>query len=456
MESDSIYSKVFVDSINVQADESVWLSDYINEIFMYFLLRMKENVATIHKNGCKKIDVNLFRKGWSVLVATAKTADVHVDNNVVIAYRISNLVLFVYSFFMIIATSLVLPIWIIVTRKKEQYDLSSVNVSVIRAPAAYNKMKFLESTGQVEFYFDDVMRWGAPGPCMYSHGSFIQRILSLLAIPCLVIRDFFLIVYDSIGLVGWGYTGFILFYFYKRVAYKCVFEYFLNLILKKNKHTVYYTGNKEDRFAVLEMRLCKKYGMKSVCIPHGLEYSFRVPAGLAGDEFYCNTSYAQQHLSNLYSNNSKFIYDKKVAEKMFSRGYPIADIDQVVFFPESREPEKNLSILKELVNYGMHIYVKLHIYDSPDNYKEYSDRFTYIDDFDFAISNKICLARKSTVLVEAIYNNSVPIAVLTDAKDRAYVDYMFPSLKDSQINQVYTFEELLKLLDELKHNYNFK
>ncbi len=451
LDFDSIYSEAFVESINQRADKVIWASDYINEIFMYFFLKIMEYASAFKSSGSEGLHVKGFGNSWSVYISAAKEVNLKVNRGAIFFYYFSNVVLLVYSFLVILGSSLVLPAWVLIRRKKMAQQACN-NISVIRSPASYDKMKYLEEFDQVKFYFDDVFQGCSAGQSMYSHGSSYQRILALAVIPCMAIKDYYLILKDTVNLLGWGHAGFVLSYFSKRVAHKCVFSYFLNLILKNNKQVVYYTGNKEDRFAVLEKRLCKKYGVKSVCIPHGIEYAFRSPAGLVGDEFYCTTPFAQKYLSNLYGDDSKFIYDKDIARKMFSRGQPVTNIEQIVFFPESREPAINLSILKTLVESGFSIMVKLHVKDSPDNYKEFSTKFTYIDDFDLAISNKICLARKSTVLVEAIYNNSIPIAVLSDPKDRAYVEYMFPSLQDSQIKKVYAFNELVELLKGIKNN----
>jgi len=54
------------------------------------------------------------------------------------------------------------------------------------------------------------------------------------------------------------------------------------------------------------------------------------------------------------------------------------------------------------------------------------------------------------VLLEAIYNHSIPIAVLVDNKDRAYFEFMFPALNDESIRKVCSFEELQSLLIRLK------
>ena len=448
---DSIYSRSFVGSINQRADNTEWLSEYINEIFMYYCLKIMELASIFKESGSEEIFVKDFRNSWSTYIAAAREVNLKINHKAILFYHFSNVILLFYSFIVILSLSLLMPAWVLIKRKKMTQKIYD-NISVIRSPASYDKMKYLEKSHQAKFYYDDITQRCSTDASIYSYGSNYQRFLILAMVPLMAIKDYFLILIDLKNLLGWQHAGFVLSYFSKRVVHKCLFEYFLNLTLQKNKQAVYFTGNKEDRFAVLEMRLCKKHGVKSVCIPHGIEYAFRMPAGLAGDTFYCTTLQAKKHLSELYQDDDKFIYDKDIATKMFSRGYPAAKDVKIVFFPESREPETNLLILKVLLKSGHQIFVKLHVKDNPENYKDCSDEFSYIKEFDAAISNNICLARKSTVLVEAIYNNSIPIAVLTDPKDRAYVEYMFPSLKDSQIKRVYTFEGLVKQLNEIKNN----
>src|SRR5690606_38919611 len=145
-----------------------------------------------------------------------------------------------------------------------------------------------------------------------------------------------------------------------------------------------------------------------------------------------------------------FVYDNEVARRMFSRHQAVAPIKEIVFFPESREVDVNLSILGDLLGLGYDIAVKLHPKDNVANYKNYARQITFVSDFDYSISNKICLARKSTVLVEAIYNNSIPIAILTNPRDRGYVEHMLPSLSDDQITRVYSIDELASVLAKLQ------
>ena len=147
---------------------------------------------------------------------------------------------------------------------------------------------------------------------------------------------------------------------------------------------------------------------------------------------------------------SKFVFDKNIIVRMLSRNIEAQYQKRIVFFPESREPEKNHTIIDFLKNQGIDFLVKLHGKDSLDNYKPLIDETCLIGDFDQAISNSICLARKSTILLEAVYNHSIPIAVLVDKKDRSYFEFMFPSLKDDSILKVYSFNELKSLVEKLR------
>jgi len=145
-------------------------------------------------------------------------------------------------------------------------------------------------------------------------------------------------------------------------------------------------------------------------------------------------------------------FDTVTAEKMFSRNLSGSSSQAIVFFPESREPNINLQIMDFIVNAGFKLFVKLHVKDNLDNYSRIKHRITLIDSFEEAISNKICLARKSTVLLEALYNNSVAVSVLTNDRDKAYVELVFPSLTDPKILRVESFPDLSALLCNLTGN----
>ena len=439
------YSSLFVEQINHAADEAVWSSDYINEVFMHFYMRIIETCSVSTASTATRVLFKGHARDWPNAVAAARHKGQRIGFSSQIIFCTWGAALYLLSFILVTLSALVLPGMTVITRKRKSTNLAT-ELAVIRSPASYGKMRFLSDSGSVMFYYDDLFQKRTSEASLYSLGNLKQRALSLLVVPLLALRDYFNIMNDARRLLGWCYTGFVLYYYSKRMAHKCNFEYYLHIIIGRKDLLNYYTGNKEDRFALLEKRLCKKYSVRSVCVPHGIEYAFRTPAGLVGDVFYCTTEHARQHLTKLYPDGQEFIFDEQIARNMFSRRKACAPVEDIVFFPESRGAGVNLSIVKHLLDLGRSICLKLHPSDSVENYKEYADRVTFVNDFDTAICNKICLARKSTVLIEAIYNNSIPIAILTDERDRGYVEHMLPSLVDPQIVRVYSYEELASVL----------
>jgi hypothetical protein len=110
-----------------------------------------------------------------------------------------------------------------------------------------------------------------------------------------------------------------------------------------------------------------------------------------------------------------------------------------------------VDIIKALIHIGVEFFIKLHPKDIQGNYSSlFSSNVVFLDDFDFAISNSICLCRKSTVLLEALYNNSKSISILVDKSDALYVNEIFPSLSQSSILKVYNFNELELALKNLR------
>ncbi|WP_439858867.1 hypothetical protein [Pseudomonas sp. MBLB4136] len=445
----AVYSRSFLDQINHAADGVVGVSDYINEIFMHFYLRVMEIASLFRLSGAERVRFRARVGQWSSVAMAAKGEGLPIGCASRLLFCLSGAALYVLAFFLVLLSALVLPGLALLTRHARATDVAPV-FSVIRSPAAYGKMRFLSETGQVAFYYDDLLQRKSSAASMYAFGTAHQRGFSLLIVPLLAVRDYLLVASDCRKLLGWEGAGFVLYYFSKRIAHKCIFEYYFELLVKSGRCDTYYTGNKEDRFAILEKRLCKHYGVRAVCVPHGIEYAFRTPAGLVGDTFYCTTEQARRHLTGLYPGAQQFLFDEYVARQMFSRHQEVSPVRGLVFFPESRGLEVNRAILGELLGLGYPVAVKLHPRDSVEHYRDYAGRVTFVSDYDASISSKVCVARKSTVLVEAIYNNSTPVAVLTDQRDRAYVEHMLPSLTDSQIRRVYSVEELAYVLDELR------
>lgn len=426
--NDELYTSEFLDELNNYSDCIVERNDYVNEFFLYFVVPQLEKTRDLKlkNNGSVLPPVNFwdYTRSFAILVC----------------------VFFTHLIYLV-----ALPFFVLVKFKQESLT-SCLNqpFAVIRSQATFSKMSFLKERG-VFFYNDSLVYGSADNELSLYSQSLSVRLRGILVIPLLGTKDF-----SALFLMAWRYVGVIaavdvLSYYRKRLVHKVTFEFYLSSLLKTAKPEILYTGNKEDRFALIEKRLAHDLRIKTVCIPHGLEYSFKMPAGLVGEIFFCNSLASQKYLKNLYGiGETNFVFDESIVSQMLSRHLESTNLKKVVFFPESREPQKNLVIIEFLKKAGIQFFVKLHGKDSLENYNGVIDESFLICDFDLAISNSICLARKSTVLLEAVYNHSIPIAVLVDSKDSAYFEFMFPSLKDESIFKVYTFAELKILVEKLK------
>lgn len=206
----------------------------------------------------------------------------------------------------------------------------------------------------------------------------------------------------------------------------------------------FYTGNNLCRFSVIEDQLAKKHGLKSYNIPHGIEYGFKYPKGFSSDVFYANTQYTADWLNKLY-NTDKYIFNEAVTTKMFKLDNPKPHKKHVVYFSEPREVEVNIQIVSELIpllkEQGITLYLKLHPGDVKSNYDNLDA--PQLTDYTEAMVGNVCIARKSTCLLEAIYNNSTPIAIITNPKDQTIFD-LFPSLNTEKIIKTYNVKELFE------------
>lgn len=446
----ALFTDEFLKCVNVTENRAFRESDYINEIFLYFHISLFEKKRTLDLKGCENLSSSSYGKSdihlWQVAALQLGVKLSFVSR--LILY-LKSIFLFFWSFLIVVVSSILAPTYTLFRFKKRIRGECS-EIVVVRSPASYQKVAFLQKEGVV-FYSDNLSFSKNGVGNLYETLGWIKKIKSIFCVPACSLIDFFRIYRDAKGTVGLVLTGYVLNYYAKRVAHKCNFEFYLDAVLKTGEVETYYTANKEDRFALLEKRLCKKYKVHCVCIPHGLEYSFKMPGGLVGDDFYCTSANAKAYLTTLYGDqNISFHFDEGIAKNMFFRHFEKSKKRNLVFFPESREPEVNLQIMEFLVSEGFELYVKLHVKDNIENYASVKANINIIESFDDAISSNICLARKSTVLVEALYNNSIAISILINNKDKSYVDLMFPSLVDERILRVETFPRLSNMLTKLK------
>ncbi len=312
-------------------------------------------------------------------------------------------------------------------------------IAVLRTPASTGKIRNVIND-DVGIFFDFIGRENS----LYSVQPMYERLILIFVSFFDGFREVKKIT-RNLALVGHENLISGLSYYSKRLFHTILYKSFLKKLISDLLPEELYSGNNLDRFAIIEEETCLQFGIKLVCIPHGLEYGFMLPHEFTGDVFYCTSKYSYDFLSDLY-NSTKYVYKIKIAKKMFSRERNSVVLNKrIVFFTEPREVHINVEIIEKLVNklkfLNMKLWLKLHPKDSISNYQKFNE-VHFINDFDEAISNNVCIARKSTILLEAVYNSSIAIAILLNKKDINEYN-LFPSLKDDRITRTYNYNELL-------------
>lgn len=226
-------------------------------------------------------------------------------------------------------------------------------------------------------------------------------------------------------------------------------HYFLNKfsiekIFKRAKFKVIYSGEKESRWGIILEDFCKKYNIHSICVPHGLQYGLHFPHSIFGAEIIC---FSENEVKSLTSNYKyKLIkYNRDFPQKLFAYNNTEKNKEKkIVFFTEGRDYLKDESILNFLLVHFESIHIKLHPNDNINNYQLKSENYIILTDFVQSITNNICIARNSTILFEALYNNSKSFSVLLNAKDLYYSEYMYPTLSDKRITKIFSLQGLVE------------
>jgi hypothetical protein len=293
---------------------------------------------------------------------------------------------------------------------------------------------------------------GPDDESLFSTFSLAQIIFRLpYMFPLLIVRDYLaclvmLALSSNNGLKDMFY----LLDFAIRIPHKCLYEISMSLLLKKNSFSQVITANKEDRFAMLETRLCHSLKIPLVCIPHGMEYQLAFPTGLAGDKFYCTSETAKKVLSSQYKDQNKFVYDHTFQDKIYSKHSTSQQFRRIILFTEPRVPHVNLAICKFLLDSDVKFYVKIHPTEKKEFYSTVFKGLEFEDSYDSAIRGNVCLARTSSALIEALHNKSRPVSVIVNDYDSFVVDNLLPSLRCPDVERadgLLALGELLATID---------
>ena len=330
-------------------------------------------------------------------------------------------------------------IYLLIKQLKNKYVKRNLNYqldfSVVRTPAA--KGKILKTDKREMFYEDTI----GGGDFYYFFPLSVRRRCLWLANHQAKndLRD----LKDI--LVDWDFTfsaPYVLNFFSGRLVAAKFYQLLLRELFVLPWSGSFVSGNNLDLYALAEEIEAKKAGIRTVCIPHGIEYGFRFPHCFTGDVFYTYSKNCADYLNALYSED-KFVFDKGLVAGILKAKKHIENSNpKIIYFSEPREPEVNLKIIRGLLNklHNEKLYIKHHPKDTLSDYDEFKEKIYVIDDIESAIQGNVCLSRKSTTLLEGVYNGSKCGAIIINEKDKA-IFYNFPSLQDERINVFNSIEE---------------
>lgn len=415
---------------------------YINELFIYFYRPYYAIKEKINKMDAYEIDEKLLDRKTRAFLYGINSKKF----SLTLSYRSRNFVInlkyILLGLFNICFFSFGLIMYVIVNSFLTKIEDNNKEILIIeRSDAAASKLSTIKDKIDAIHLVEKIK-------LKNSFYSFVRK------------RDFFSLVFfitinsfiDLIKIMMFAFNNFeikispyIFYYYSKRIPYSNLYEFALKKVLKKGGVKVLYTANNIDRFALIEEKLANIFSVKLVNIPHGIEYGFTLPHCFTGDEFYALSSSSASYLNELYKTN-KFIYSEQTVNLMLNKNFHKEECFYV-YFTEPYEIEVNIEIIRLVKDFAntnnKKLYLKLHPKDKFVHYEKLE--IEEIKNFNSAITNNICLARKSTVLLEAIYNNSQAIAVLLNEKDEFGIQ-QFPSLGDSKIRKARSSKQLINIL----------
>lgn len=433
-----LYSNEINQFLNIAAaEQDCSRSKYINELFIYFYRPYYAIKNRIDHCGQYTVDDNLAIKYRLMLDAINKEMGFKSLNEKPTTCLWFSIGCLVSSIFKLIVAITGLVTFAMINAIVSKKTVIKDSVILERTPAAHAKLKWHRDNSNSAVLYDKIEFNNE----FYSAIRFTHAFCLLPVLILNTYRDLKFIIMYSNKYFGIRMIPYIVDYYSKRVPHCVFYEFTLAILLSSSKVKKVFSGNNLDRFALIEEDLARKYSVTLINIPHGIEYGFKLPHCFTGDIFYSYSQEGANYFNNLYQTN-KFLFSESVTYNMLARNFEKTE-KFYVLFTEPFEIGINRAIAEAVkrlsVKTNIRFYIKIHPKDKKSNYEDLDVDF--IDDFDSAITNNICIARKSTVLLEAIYNNSKAIAVLLNESDRFGFD-QFPSLQDKRIVRIYKLDQL--------------
>lgn len=254
------------------------------------------------------------------------------------------------------------------------------------------------------------------------------------------------------------YVNIVLFWCIKRIPHTVIYLNTIECIISNYKLKTIYTGHTYDRFAIIEYTISQKYNKILVCLPHGIERTDKLPVGFVGDYFLCSSQNMSNTLNILY-NTKKYIFNETIIKKIYNINNSYHNenykLNKVVFFTQPLEVEKIKKIILFISLYLKNerkLYIKVHPREKKQDYN--FDNIEFIDDFNDAIFNNLCISFSSTILLEALYNDSVSLSVIHLVLSDSLLSGRYEFLNDSRIIKPNNSQELLDFIENYFESAN--
>lgn len=414
-----------------------------NVVYLYFIRQVLSIEYFIKVNAVEYADIRIRDwKRYKVVLNALKICKVNYKSTVVAyinkSYLPRRLAMLLSMLYLICVQS--------IQKRKSLNVEATPNVWVCRADAVRNKLFHIDNTLILE---ETKIGFGN----IYSSLPLMKRI-------CCVVRAFLHArkeydrmikvlcnnsLYDICDLA----TAF----FSKRIVHIFFWGEVIEENIKQyNFGNDIYTGNYTCPYSNIEFKIAKKCKKKLIVIPHGMEISYKLPAGLPGDLFYTTSKNAEIVLNQIYETD-KFLYDSSIIAKAYCIENDNNETrkKRIVYFTDGNGSYFDLIIVENLYkNFhksGIVFSIKYHANENMGLYSAFND-IDVETDINVALVGNICVARDSTVLVEALYNNSISIQVILDGDSRVEAK-VIPSMDDPKIIHVNSLPDLNSCLEKL-------
>lgn len=405
---------------------------YVNELFLNFTLNYIALEKFIIDNEVTIIDArNASEKLFYYISDISEKHKLEIKGNKYFDKVFSTL-----KFHLQILSSSIFLVYLMLKIPGEKSKRRHGDISIIRTPASKQKIEKIKISSEYEDPFSK--------QSIYKFFARQKRVKWVLRSLFDSYKQFRKIESLMKKYHGKNSRHLLTSFYGKRIVHLNLYKYLLSSFFDNNDFTTFYTGNNLDRFAIVEEMIAKNRDIKLIGIPHGLEYGFKFPKCFTGDVFYSTSKHASKYFNKLY-NCGKFIFDEEIIKLIFKKKVENKKPIKIVYFSEPRENKVNHEIIETMIpllkRSNLELNLKLHPKESATEYSKYN--INIIKEMNEAILCNICFARKSTILIEALYNNSSASAILLNNKDRVIFEN-FPSLQTKEIGKYFSAKELVK------------